>query len=256
MTDIKECTKCKEVKPTSDFYKNRAAKDGLQCRCKDCQNSAVKANATKEKTNAYAAKWRARNRSVINERAREASKKKYLENPEKFKDKAKEWRDKNIERARETSKKFRENNPGYAKEYNAKYYKKNSDSIKEAVASYRMSNSEKLRPIDRERAMRRVSKKKNATPSWANRNAIKEIYKTADRLTRSSGVAHEVDHIVPLQSDRVCGLHCESNLAIIESVLNKSKGNRFWPDCPDDIEQSYGDEISMLCAKSLPYHKV
>ena len=32
----KTCTKCKETKPTSEFYKNRKSKDGLVYYCKMC----------------------------------------------------------------------------------------------------------------------------------------------------------------------------------------------------------------------------
>src|SRR5690606_37318735 len=32
----KRCTKCREVKPAADFWRNRATKDGLQSQCKAC----------------------------------------------------------------------------------------------------------------------------------------------------------------------------------------------------------------------------
>lgn len=33
----KTCTKCGEEKPLEEFSKNRKSKDGLRCRCKDCE---------------------------------------------------------------------------------------------------------------------------------------------------------------------------------------------------------------------------
>lgn len=33
---MKKCTKCGVEKPTTDFYKQTAAKDGLRYRCKKC----------------------------------------------------------------------------------------------------------------------------------------------------------------------------------------------------------------------------
>ena len=41
-----------------------------------------------------------------------------------------------------------------------------------------------------------------------------------------------VDHIVPLKSKIVCGLHCSANLQVIPAIINSSKGNRVWPDMP------------------------
>jgi hypothetical protein len=33
---MKQCTRCKELKPLTDFYKNRSKKDGYDCCCKEC----------------------------------------------------------------------------------------------------------------------------------------------------------------------------------------------------------------------------
>lgn len=73
----------------------------------------------------------------------------------------------------------------------------------------------------------------NATPLWADREKIKLIYKEAERL-RENGVDVHVDHVVPLTSDIVCGLHWHGNLAIIPRLENHAKSNRWWPDDPND----------------------
>ena len=39
---MKTCTKCKEVKSTTEFQKNCRAKDGLMTRCRTCKNLARK----------------------------------------------------------------------------------------------------------------------------------------------------------------------------------------------------------------------
>lgn len=59
-----------------------------------------------------------------------------------------------------------------------------------------------------------------AQPSWANEDKIKEIYKNCP-------VGYHVDHIFPLQSDWVCGLHVENNLQCIPAKENLSKNNKF-----------------------------
>jgi hypothetical protein len=77
-----------------------------------------------------------------------------------------------------------------------------------------------------ERSRRRDAAKRGATPSWANQEAIKAFYVEARRLTELTGIPHEVDHIYPLVSDAMCGLHVEHNLQILTKSANSAKKNR------------------------------
>lgn len=63
------------------------------------------------------------------------------------------------------------------------------------------------------------AKKFKATPGWADLEKIKAIYKA-----RPDG--HHVDHIVPLNSPIVCGLHWEGNLQYLPAKENMSKKNK------------------------------
>lgn len=67
-------------------------------------------------------------------------------------------------------------------------------------------------------ASRRASKL-NATPLWSQTDKIKEFYRN-----RPNGF--HVDHIVPLQSNIVCGLHVLENLQYLSASENLKKGNR------------------------------
>lgn len=58
------------------------------------------------------------------------------------------------------------------------------------------------------------------TPSWANLEAIAEIYNN-----RPEG--YHVDHIIPLNGKNVCGLHVETNLQYLTVEENLSKKNKF-----------------------------
>ena len=78
-------------------------------------------------------------------------------------------------------------------------------------------------------ARRRQAAKLNATPGWANAFFIEEAYDLARRRTKATGVTWEVDHIVPLVSKVVCGLHVEHNLRVIPTTMNRAKGNRWVP---------------------------
>jgi hypothetical protein len=59
-----------------------------------------------------------------------------------------------------------------------------------------------------------------------DRAAIEAIYQEAKRLTRATGVPHDVDHIVPLHGRDVSGLHVSWNLQAIPRLDNKQKSNR------------------------------
>lgn len=74
------------------------------------------------------------------------------------------------------------------------------------------------------------AQKLNATPKWADKGEIKRIYKRSRQLTIETGVQHHVDHIVPLKSKFVCGLHVPANLEPIPATANKAKSNLYWPD--------------------------
>ena len=72
----------------------------------------------------------------------------------------------------------------------------------------------------------RRSRKNQATPSWANLGAIKDIYKQREQISLETNIIHHVDHIIPLKGELVCGLHVEYNLRIIPAVENLSKSNK------------------------------
>jgi hypothetical protein len=78
---------------------------------------------------------------------------------------------------------------------------------------------------------RRDAQKLQAMPSWADKEQIQSFYDLAAAYRRA-GVECEVDHIVPLRSPLVCGLHVLANLELLGADRNKSKGNRHWPDQP------------------------
>lgn len=78
-------------------------------------------------------------------------------------------------------------------------------------------------------SMRNASKA-NATPKWLTRKDRQEIaavYALAATLTASTGMRHEVDHIIPLRSKLVCGLHVRGNIDVITAEKNRSKTNFF-----------------------------
>lgn len=102
------------------------------------------------------------------------------------------------------------------------YYQENKQREQ---ARSRLKQSKNKSYYASKNAERRAAKKK-ATPQWVNKVIIKTVYEKA----RLYGL--EVDHVVPLQSDIVCGLHTWDNLQLLDRKLNAEKLNRHWPDMP------------------------
>lgn len=82
------------------------------------------------------------------------------------------------------------------------------------------------------KGMKRKAAQLQATPAWADPVLILSFYEEAQRLTVATGIVHHVDHMVPLQSKYVCGLHTHDNLRVMVGAENISKSNRTWPDKP------------------------
>lgn len=88
---------------------------------------------------------------------------------------------------------------------------------------------------NRARRSIRRAREKQAMPIWANKEKMQAIYIEAARLTRETGIEYHVDHIYPLKSKWMCGLHVETNLQILPAAENQSKSNRRWPDMPAEM---------------------
>ena len=111
------------------------------------------------------------------------------------------------------SKRFYENNKHRQKELNVKWKSENRNIV--------YASNQKRR-----------SAKKQAIPKWSDFEKINQIYADSILISEMTSIKHHVDHIVPLNSKIVCGLHCECNLEIITAKSNLEKGNSVWPDMP------------------------
>ena len=104
----------------------------------------------------------------------------------------------------------------------AKYKKDNKEKISKYNKKWRKENPDK----NTAKEAKRRAKKLKATPKWADLNKIMVLYKKAKWLESITGLKYEVDHIIPLQNKKVCGLHVWENLQILEASLNRQKNNR------------------------------
>jgi hypothetical protein len=189
---MKTCTKCGESKPFTAFSIDRRKADALCVRCKECRRKAYES----DKGTVAAA--------------------------------AKRWYEANKSRHGELSRAYYRANAEQRADMMAKWYRENKEKVAANVTAYRSTRPGFGASL---RATRRA-KERQATPKWANSNIIQSIYAEAARFTRETGIEHHVDHIVPILSKIVCGLHWEGNLRVIPGLENISKSNRHWPDMP------------------------
>jgi len=124
------------------------------------------------------------------------------------------WRERNLEKCRERR---REN------------YAKSREQELAKATEWKAANVGACRAL----AAKRIAAKKQAIPSWANPENIQAWYDLAALVTEETGITHHVDHIVPLQSNLVCGLHWEGNLQLLTANENHRKKNVYWPDMPE-----------------------
>lgn len=126
------------------------------------------------------------------------------------------------QRNREWVKENRDKALEYTKKWQAAHPEETKLSRKRTVKKHK----EKHYARNRDNAARR----KAVTPSWADKEEIRKHYHYAVLMSRISGIQYDVDHRVPINSQLVCGLHCEDNLQIIPAQENTIKNNRYWAD--------------------------
>lgn len=82
-----------------------------------------------------------------------------------------------------------------------------------------------------ERSVRYYRKLYRAWPSWCeNHIGFRQINAEQRRRLQVWGDNVVIDHIVPICSAYVCGLHVPWNLKIITPLANGQKSNNWWPD--------------------------
>ena len=127
-----------------------------------------------------------------------------------------------------------------AKAAGKRYYEKNRDTVKARAAArpahevrqYKDKHKEKNPEYYKALTSVRKRRHRAATPKWVGadqKKAIRQLYLEAQRLTKLTGVRYVVDHIYPLISDEVCGLHTLNNLRIMTQDENLKKSNKM-PD--------------------------
>jgi hypothetical protein len=193
---MKSCRTCGEEKPLEGYYRSKSAASGYQSSCKECikRRAAGWYESNRERALSNASSYRSANREACLARSLDWARR----NPQRRKEICEAYTHKHPERRAATKAKWSSENKGKHRHY---------------------------------AASRKVSKLR-AMPSWANEFFIEEAYGLAALRTKITGIKWHVDHIVPLQSQLVCGLHVENNLRVIPAIENLKKHNKHWPDMP------------------------
>lgn len=208
---VKKCGNCQQFKEINadNFYRNSGSPSGFYSKCKKCSsnntpkvtefrgcNKCLKIKPTSEFYE---------NRNVC----KRCRCKRSYEVSDKSKAAAVHaaWRANNKEKHNKSGLNWKRNNKEKRSEYNKIWATNNADKVRHKDAKRRAA-------------------KLNATPLWANMDKIKLIYSECILETLTTGVPHEVDHIVPLSGINVCGLHVHYNLQVIPAIDNRRKGNR------------------------------
>jgi hypothetical protein len=135
------------------------------------------------------------------------------------------WREKNREKVRSIKRAYYRANETDRKHQAArarKWLEENREKSRAATARWRRNNLAKAAAAQQRRRANRLQR----TPAWANHDKIVQFFVKARELTEQTGIAHEVDHIYPLQGKTVSGLHVETNLRVIPKNENRAKGAR------------------------------
>ena len=153
-----------------------------------------------------------RNKELVKMRAKKFK----LENADHIKKQLKEYHEKNKEYIKERRKIYRQKNIEWLTEKSKIYYEKNKEARSKYHKAWREKNRGLSNALSKEAKLSRLKR----TPSWFEKNEIKEIYKDCP-------TGYQVDHIIPLRGKNVSGLHVASNLQYLTEKENHVKRNKF-----------------------------
>lgn len=218
--EVKVCTKCKEEKPVVEFSTQKSrGKLYVNNKCNICTKRYHDQYrmCNTEKFRSYNATYESNVNIVTPEYKKCPKCEKTKKNIEFFK------RSKTKTGLSSWCKDCKKEYHRYIKKASdKKSYQKYSDKIKQKVRAYRKNNIDKVREFSANRRCVKI----NATPNWLDSNHRKQITKLHEKAL-SLGEEHEVDHIIPLKNELVCGLHVPWNMQVLTQKQNRTKSNKF-----------------------------
>jgi len=144
-----------------------------------------------------------------------------------------EWQKSNITRA-EYFQQYNKSEAG--QEAKQRYYAANREAVIDAARTRPSHVKKEYQKAWKERNVlwvradtkTRRRKHRLATPPWLTRRQkteMRSMYQIAITMSKTTGEKYVVDHIWPLRSNFVCGLHVPWNLRVITQAENAAKSN-------------------------------
>jgi len=210
---MKICSKCKEEKELSEFYKDKQKKDCLSSKCKTCIDKQVKTYTDK-------------NKETCKIRQKNSSKKYYIKNQSYYKEYGKEYRDSN----KEYFEKWREDNREKNREYAKQYFQNNKEKIKHKIKLRRNKNIHLLRWRD---LLTTILKYFNKTKIGKTYDLLGykpiQLKEHLDKLGMKWDI-HQIDHKIPIswfiESTPPNVVNDLRNLQPLEAKVNQTKSNK------------------------------
>ena len=204
----------------------------------------------KDKLNAKHKTYRENNKDKIRVKYkayRENNKDKLKAYRENNKDKLnannKAYRENNKDKIRVKHKAYRENNKDKLKAYSKAYRENNKDYFKAYSKAYKENNRDRMNAKNSERKCRRLF----ATCKTSIKVRREMIYLIASEISLETGIAHDVDHIIPISKG---GINHEEFLMVTTHLYNCQKSAKLDHPLPemqylilDDLVQLYLKEV-------------
>ena len=270
-----KCIDCGKVKSLyNDFHSNKRNKNGHFNLCKECRakhkqkymrNNIEKIAASNHeyakthKAEIYQRQkeYKSKNKVALAERDRlyrirtkvhkaEYSHEYGIANREACSARANRWKRNNKEKVAAISRRYAKNHPDRIVKYRKKHYYKNRVRIRAKRSKYHRDHPW----VGAANTCKRRHAEKLRTPTYADLDKIKMVYRTAHIMSSITGIKYHVDHDHPLRGKKISGFHIETNLMVVTASENMAKRNYFTPkfiriNCPF-IKYSPGEEIYQL----------
>lgn len=208
LTQKKKCPVCKQIKPLTEFYKNKNKKYGVQPRCKVCADKSTK-------------KWRSENTERVSTKNKEHHRKHYREKLAEFKKRLKQYYESNKEKILERQRKYRKNNIEKTRETRKQWRIAHPEKESQYRRNWTGKNQDKTLAKDRNRRARKVANGGKITAKEWEDLKKKYDYTCLCCKKREPDIVLTLDHVLPLVSG---GKHSINNAQPLCRPCNSKKG--------------------------------